>query len=91
MRKLISEDSFQQDLDLLLKRSKNVPKKPSFLKRDLDARKNSEAYRALFCLPIQEKLDGKGRLAVSRIQWLCRLFREFRIRQGYVFYIENKM
>lgn len=59
MRKLISEDSFQQDLDLLLKRSKNVPKKPSFLKRDLDARKNSEAYRALFCLPAREKLDGK--------------------------------
>jgi hypothetical protein len=61
MRKLISEDSFQQDLELLLKRSKNVPKKPSALKRDLDARKNSEAYRALFCLPATEKLDGKGR------------------------------
>jgi len=62
MRKLISEDSFQQDLELLLKRSKNVPKKPSALKRDLDARKNSEAYRALFCLPATEKLDGKGRV-----------------------------
>ena len=34
-----------QDIDLLLKRSKNVPKKSSFLKRDLDARKDSEAYR----------------------------------------------
>ena len=34
-----------QDIDLLLKRSKNVPKKTSFLKRDLDARKDSEAYR----------------------------------------------
>jgi len=58
MRKLISEDSYHQDLNLLLKRSKNVPKK-SFLKRDLDARKNTEAYRVKFCLPVEEKLDGK--------------------------------
>jgi len=58
MRKLISEDSYHQDMNLLLKRSKNVPKK-SFLKRDLDARKNTEAYRVKFCLPIEEKLDGK--------------------------------
>merc|ERR1719234_1498591 len=58
MRKLISEDSYHQDMNLLLKRSKNVPKK-SFLKRDLDARKNTEAYRVKFCLPVEEKLDGK--------------------------------
>lgn len=59
MRKLISEEGYHQDLNLLLKRSKNVPKKSSFLKRDLDARKDSEAYRVRFCLPVGEKLDGR--------------------------------
>nr|CAD7206403.1 unnamed protein product [Timema douglasi] len=49
---------FNEDKDLLNKLSKNVPKKPSFLKRDLDARAHSEAYCLLFRLPASEKLDG---------------------------------
>ena len=59
MRKLISDtDSYHQDLDLLLKKTKNVTKK-SFVKRDLDARKKTEAYVSQFSLPLEEKLDGK--------------------------------
>ncbi|KAF8773507.1 TBC1 domain family member 9 like protein [Argiope bruennichi] len=58
MKKLISEESFEADTDLVNKLSKNVPKKPSYLKRDLDARAHSEAYRSTFRLPLDEKLDG---------------------------------
>ncbi|XP_015603181.1 TBC1 domain family member 9 [Cephus cinctus] len=59
MKRLIDEKSgFNEDRDLLNKLSKNVPKKPSFLKRDLDARAQSEAYRLQFRLPGTEKLDG---------------------------------
>ncbi|KAK9700703.1 Rab-GTPase-TBC domain [Popillia japonica] len=58
-KRLIDERrGFSEDKDLLSKLSKNVPKKPSFLKRDLDARAHSEAYRLLFRLPYSEKLDG---------------------------------
>ncbi|XP_044755659.1 TBC1 domain family member 9 isoform X1 [Coccinella septempunctata] len=59
MKRLIDDKrSYSSDKDLLNKLSKNVPKKPSFLKRDLDARAQSEAYRLLFRLPSSEKLDG---------------------------------
>ncbi|XP_034194602.1 TBC1 domain family member 8/9 isoform X2 [Osmia lignaria lignaria] len=59
MKRLIDEKSgFNEDRELLNKLSKNVPKKPSFLKRDLDARAHSEAYRLQFRLPGTEKLDG---------------------------------
>ncbi|XP_034242050.1 TBC1 domain family member 9 [Thrips palmi] len=60
MKRLIDDKSgFDEDKDLLTKLSKNVPKKPSFLKRDLDARALSEAYRLAFHLPSTEKLDGR--------------------------------
>lgn len=60
MKQLIDDKSgsFNIDKDLLTKLSKNVPKKPSFLKRDLDARKQSAAYTLRFRLPQSEKLDG---------------------------------
>lgn len=59
MKRLIDDKrSFNEDKDLINKLSKNVPKKASFLKRDLDARAQSEAYRLMFRLPSIEKLDG---------------------------------
>ncbi|XP_049811575.1 TBC1 domain family member 9 isoform X1 [Schistocerca nitens] len=59
MKQLIDEKGgYNEDRELLNKLSKNVPKKPSFLKRDLDARAHSEAYRLTFRLPASEKLDG---------------------------------
>ncbi|XP_022917577.1 TBC1 domain family member 9B [Onthophagus taurus] len=59
VKRLIDDrHGFNEDKDLLFKLSKNVPKKPSFLKRDLDARAHSEAYRLMFRLPSTEKLDG---------------------------------
>ncbi|CAH0604555.1 unnamed protein product [Chrysodeixis includens] len=60
MKQLIDDKSgpFHTDKDLLTKLSKNVPKKPSFLKRDLDARKQSNLFTLRFRLPQNEKLDG---------------------------------
>lgn len=61
MKQLISDEggsTFKMDTDLVLKTSRNVPRKPSFLKRDLDARQLSENFRAIFRLPADVKLDG---------------------------------
>ncbi|XP_044261162.1 TBC1 domain family member 9 [Tribolium madens] len=59
MKRLIDDKrSFSEDKELLYKLSKNVPKKASFLKRDLDARAQSDAYKLMFRLPSSEKLDG---------------------------------
>lgn len=58
MKQLINDEEFSEDKDLLTKVSKKVPKKPSFLKRDLDARAHSDMYRSKFRLPLSEKLDG---------------------------------
>lgn len=59
MKQCINEtSSFKEDSDLLHKSSINVSKKQTFLKRDLDARTESETYRLLFRLDSSEKLDG---------------------------------
>ncbi|XP_077979306.1 TBC1 domain family member 9-like isoform X2 [Glandiceps talaboti] len=60
MKQLLSEEGFEEDRSLPSRsevRSK-APKKVSSLKRDLDARARSEAYRSVFRLPCTEKLDG---------------------------------
>ncbi|KAF6041304.1 TBC1D8 [Bugula neritina] len=57
MHQLIVEEGFEEDKTLPPARNKRKKKIPS-LKRDLDARARSEAYRTLFRLPIAERLDG---------------------------------
>ncbi|KAK8781301.1 hypothetical protein V5799_017357 [Amblyomma americanum] len=56
--RLISEETFEADEQLSRKLSRNAPKKLPLLKRDLDARAQSEAYRTTFRLPLDERLDG---------------------------------
>lgn len=56
--RLIDQEGFHEDTELLSKLSKNLPKNKSYLKRDLDCRAHSEAFRATFRLSADEKLDG---------------------------------
>ncbi|KAB7494763.1 TBC1 domain family member 9 [Armadillidium nasatum] len=58
MKQLISDEEYKEDEELLKKSSINTPTKPSFLKRDLDARAHTESYKNMFRLPSDEKLDG---------------------------------
>ncbi|XP_037074435.1 LOW QUALITY PROTEIN: TBC1 domain family member 9-like [Pollicipes pollicipes] len=60
MRQLMREEGFSEDPELLNKISRNVSRKTPGLKRDLDARAHSEAYRSNFRLPCAEKLDGRA-------------------------------
>ena len=60
----MDSERFYEDHELLTKLSKNVPKKPSVLKRDLDARAQSDAFRSNFRLPVGEKLDGRTECAL---------------------------
>lgn len=58
MRQLISEELYEADDQLMRKLSRNAPRKLPHLKRDLDARAQSETYRTTFRLPLDERLDG---------------------------------
>ncbi|XP_043218792.1 TBC1 domain family member 9-like isoform X3 [Amphibalanus amphitrite] len=60
MRQLMREEGFSEDPELINKISRNVSRKTPGLKRDLDARAQSEAYRSNFRLPGGEKLDGRA-------------------------------
>ena len=59
MTQLISEESFEEDRSLPTTVKKKSVRKWS-LKRDLDARARSDAYRCIFNLPAMEKLDGEA-------------------------------
>ncbi|KAL3842336.1 hypothetical protein ACJMK2_020364 [Sinanodonta woodiana] len=59
MKQLISEGGgFEEDKTMYARTKRRTPKKVSSLKRDLDARSRSDAYRSTFNLPLTEKLDG---------------------------------
>ncbi|XP_052243499.1 TBC1 domain family member 9-like isoform X1 [Dreissena polymorpha] len=58
MRQLMLEGGFEEDKTILDRTKKKTPKKMSMIKRDLDARARSDAYRLAFSLPVEEKLDG---------------------------------
>ncbi|XP_036360730.1 TBC1 domain family member 9 isoform X4 [Octopus sinensis] len=58
MKQLMSEVGFEEDKMLTHRTKKRASRKISLLKRDLDAKARSEAFRAAFHLPAHEKLDG---------------------------------
>ncbi|XP_053384071.1 TBC1 domain family member 9-like isoform X2 [Mercenaria mercenaria] len=58
MKQLMLEGGFEEDKTILDRTKKKTPKKMSMVKRDLDARARSDAYRLAFSLPLKEKLDG---------------------------------
>jgi len=59
MTQLISEEGFEEDRTLPTAVSKKRSIRKWSLKRDLDARTRSDAYRCIFNLPAMEKLDGE--------------------------------
>jgi len=59
MTQLISEEGFEEDRTLPATVSKKKSARKWSLKRDLNARARSDAYRCTFNLPAREKLDGE--------------------------------
>ncbi|XP_055998545.1 TBC1 domain family member 9-like isoform X2 [Ostrea edulis] len=58
MKQLMQEGGFEEDKTIVDRTKKRTPKRMSSIKRDLDARARSDAFRSAFCLPLEEKLDG---------------------------------
>ena len=48
VKQMMNEEEFRENVDLLNKTTAKVKSKPSFLKRDLDARAHTDAYRNTF-------------------------------------------
>ena len=60
MTQLISEQGFEEDRTLPTMVLKKKSARKWSLKRDLNARARSDAYRCIFNLPAMEKLDGEA-------------------------------
>ena len=58
MKQLMLEGRFEEDKTIVDRTKRKTPKKMSSIKRDLDARARSDAFRSLFRLPLSAKLDG---------------------------------
>ncbi|XP_064634250.1 TBC1 domain family member 9B-like isoform X3 [Lineus longissimus] len=61
--RLLSDEAFEED-HMIAARTRRKTRKVSTLKRDLDARARSEAFRQVFHLPMKEKLDGDADCAL---------------------------